>query len=90
VQVDALERSVVKRLVDFLGDCSKHCHTVAMLFSVLTDRGRQLQPLMLFCTLPISMNLSSRRFIVSLVGAFQPLKSFQSCRWDWTTDFVAK
>jgi len=28
-----------ERLVDFLGDCSKHCLTATMWFSVLTDRG---------------------------------------------------
>jgi len=57
---------------------------------VLTDRDRPLQPLMLFCTLSVSLNLSRRRFIVNLVGVFPPGQALRNCRWVWTTDFVAR
>ena len=79
---ELLERSVSwdKRLVDFLGDCSKDCLTVSVLFSVLTDRGRPLRPLMVSSTFPIFLILSKRRFIVRLVGAFLPGKSLRNCR----------
>jgi len=42
---ELLERSDSrkKRLVDFLGDCSKHCFTITVWFSVLTDCGRPLR-----------------------------------------------
>jgi len=48
---EILERSVSwdNRFVDFLGDCSIHCLTVTMCFSVLTDSSRLLRSLNL-CT----------------------------------------
>ena len=46
MRITELLRSISwdKRLVDFVGDWSKHCLTVIMWFSVLTDRGRPLRP----------------------------------------------
>lgn len=79
-----------KRLVDFLGDCSKHCLTVSVLYSVLTDRSRPLRPSMLSCTFLVSLNLSNRQFVLRLDGAFFPGKLIRDCRWLWKTDFVAK
>ena len=64
---ELLERSVNwdKRVVDFLGDCSKHCFTattscfvLTTSCFVLTNRDRPLQPLMLSCTFPVSLILS--------------------------------
>jgi len=64
-----------QRLLDSLGNCSKHRLTITIWFSVLTDRGRPLRPLMLSCTFPIFLNLSRRRIIVSLFSAWKvPLK----------------
>ena len=42
--------------------------SVCRLTSALLNRGRSLRHSMLPCTLPVSLNLSRRRFIVSLVG----------------------
>jgi len=36
------------RLVNLLGDCSKHCLTATMWFPVLTDRGPPRRPLLLY------------------------------------------
>jgi len=59
------------RLVDFPGYCSKHCLTVTLWFSVLPCSGRPLRHFMLsYCYISVSLSLSMRRFIVSLVGAF--------------------
>ena len=77
-----LERSVScnKRLVDFLGDSSKLRLRVSILLAVLADRGRPLCPLFLSPTLPVSLNFSRRRLIVSLLGEFLPEKSLLNYR----------
>lgn len=80
----------LKRLIDFLGDCSEHRLTVRMWFSVLNDCDQPVWPLTLSCTFSVSLDLSRRHFIVRLVGAFLPENSLQNCTWVWTTDFIIK
>ena len=45
---------------------------------------------MLACRLPVSLNLSRKRFVVKLIGAFLPGKSLRNCRWVWTTDLFTE
>ena len=78
------------RLVDFRGDCSKWALTSWTWARVVAVEGGSLWPLLLFVTLPLSLNFSTRFLMVLQCGIFLPGNSSRNCLWTRTVDFVAK
>ena len=78
------------RLVDLQGDVTKQALTSWTWAGVVAVKGEPLCPLLLFLTVPVSLNFSTRAMMVLQCGIFFPGNSCRNCLWTRTGDFVAK
>ena len=69
------------RLVDFRGDPSKQALTFWTSAGVIAVKGGPLCSLLLFLTVPVYLNFSTRALIVLRCGIFLPEKSHRNCLW---------